>query len=201
MPRLAQEPYTLAGDDHYRRRIWGSPNPLSPHGNAEAYQFWALSALNGALRDVSTVVIRPRLRDAPIILITCLAEAEDPRPSTAQLLEVRKFIAAEARQGLTDVISVMGPKVRETDYRVRVTLFPGPDEATVLDLIRSNLAALVEKQRWLGYDHTRMAVSAACAVTGVRNAEIVSPAVDLLVGADWFVQVTGINVEFAGRTE
>jgi phage-related baseplate assembly protein len=181
--------------------VWRSPNPLSPHGTAEAYQFWALSALNGALRDVSTVVIRPRLADSPIILITCLAEAEDPRPSTAQLLEVRKFIAAEARQGLTDVISVMAPKVRETEYRVRVTLFPGPDQATVLDLIRSNLAALVEKQRWLGYDHTRMAISAACAVTGVRNAEIVAPASDVMVAADWFVKVTGITVEFAGRAE
>ena len=82
-----------------------------------------------------------------------------------------------------------------------MTLFPGPDQTATLALIRSNLEGLIEKQCWLGYDHTRMAVSAACAVTGVRNAEIVSPAQDVLVGADWFVKVTGLNVEFAGRAE
>ena len=56
VPRLADEPYTIAGDDRYRRRIWLSPNVLSPHGTAEAYIFWALTA-DAALRDASAVTI------------------------------------------------------------------------------------------------------------------------------------------------
>ena len=51
VPRLPSE-----SDDRYRRRIWLSPNTLSPHGTAEAYEFWALTALP-ALRDVTAIRI------------------------------------------------------------------------------------------------------------------------------------------------
>ena len=57
-------------DERYRRRIWLSPNTLSAHGTAEAYEFWALTA-EPALRDVTA--IRSVQHDYyPTILITCL---------------------------------------------------------------------------------------------------------------------------------
>jgi phage-related baseplate assembly protein len=75
VPRLDGE-----SDTRYRQRVWLSPNPLSPHGTAEAYQFWALSALP-TVRDVTTIKIRPRLDDNPIILITCMMDGANPLPS------------------------------------------------------------------------------------------------------------------------
>ena len=58
------------GDVRYRRRVWSSPNPLSSHGTAEAYEFWGLTALP-TLRDVRTVKVRPSLADNPVIVVSC----------------------------------------------------------------------------------------------------------------------------------
>lgn len=196
VPRLAGET-----DDRYRRRVWLSVNALSPHGTAEAYQFWALSAINGLLRDVTTLKLRASLEDHPLILITCLLEGPEPKPTQSQLLAIREYVLGEARTGLTDVISVAPPKVREIKYRIRLWLYPGPDAPSVVTLIRQRLEALIVDQYWLGHDHTRMAIHAATAVGGVANAIIDEPATDIATPPDWVVKVTGIELEVVGRTE
>ena len=211
MPRYENETYDDVGDARYRKRIWLSPNPLSPHGPAESYQFWALNAIGGVLRDVSTVKIRPRLEEAPIIVITCMADGADPRPTTAQLLEIRRYIQNEARLAMTDVVSVQAPKIVVAEYKIRVTLFPGPDKLEMAAKLKANLEAMVENQRWLGFDHTRLAISGACAITGVKNIEIISPAADVPAPSDWLVQVKNYDpvsktftvspIEIVGRGE
>lgn len=216
LPRLTSET-----DDHYRRRIWLSVNALSPHGTAEGYTFWALSANEGVLRDASAVKIRPDLADDPIVVVTCLAEGisttavENLLPTTTQvinvqctvnptdteLLAIRSYILDESRLAMTDVVSINKPKIKHTDYHIQVWLYPGPEESTVLAAVTDALVQLVKDQYWLGYDHTRMAISAACAQSGVYNATIVSPSADVLVNPDYIVQVGTITVEYMGRGE
>jgi phage-related baseplate assembly protein len=196
MPRLANE-----SDDHYRKRVWLSVNPLSPHGTAEAYQFWALTALGGALRDVSTIKIRPDLTENPTIVVTCLAAGADPRPTQAQLLEVRRYIVDEHRMAMTDVVSVGPPKVRDIDYYVRLWFFPGPDAKLLMAQIRKSVADLIVKQYWLGYDHTVMALHAACALSGVARAVVVKPEADILIPPDWIGRVNNVTLELVGTTE
>jgi len=199
VPRLPGET-----DDRYRRRIWLAPNALGPHGTAEAYQFWALSAMEGLLRDASAIrkVQGVGSDYDPLILVTALMEDRaNPKPTTAQLLAIRRYIQDEARQGLTDVISVQAPKIRETDYRLRVWFYPGPDVPKLMDSIRTALAALVEAQYWLGQDHTLMAIHAAAALPGVHNAVILEPTADILVEPDWIVKVNNIVLEYAGVTQ
>lgn len=217
LPRLTDET-----DDHYRRRIWLAPNTMSPNGVAESYQFWALTAANGLLRDASAIKIRPDLKDDPIVIVSCLASGietklvpnlfsgnmnrtvtviSNPRPATADLLSIREYVLDETRLAMTDVVSINEPKVKTISYHVKVWLYPGPETATVIDAVTQALIDLVINRYWLGFDHTRMAIAAACSQVGVYNVNIVSPAEDVFVDPDSVVQVTRIEVEYMGRNE
>ena len=205
VPRLPNE-----SDARYRRRVWLSVNPLSPHGTAEAYEFWGLTAIP-ALRDVRTRKIRPSLHDNPIIIVACLADANDPRPSRSDLVYVRAYIQAEHRQAMTDEFRVVAPVVTETDYQIEFTLFPGVNVDSTTADITASLEALIEEQRWLGFDHTRAAIYKAAKVSGVHNVTIIKPEKDLLTGNDGFVRVANYDVptrkftvspiKYAGRAE
>ena len=197
-------------DVRYRRRVWSSPNPLSPHGTAEAYEFWGLTAIP-TLRDVRTVKIRPSLADNPIIVVACLSNANDPRPTQSDLLYVRRYIMDEHRQAMTDDIRVVAPKVLETTYEVQYTLFPGINEDTAKADITTNLEKLIEEQRWLGFDHTRAAIYKATKVSGVHNVAVIKPTADIYAKNDSFVRVANFDVPtgkftaspvtFVGRAE
>jgi phage-related baseplate assembly protein len=193
VPRLEGE-----SDDRYRRRIWLSPNTLSPHGTAEAYEFWALTALP-TLRDVTA--IRAVAHDYyPTILITCLNEPPaEPKPTDEELVRVRAYIQSLSRMGLTDVISVNPPKVREIEYKIAVWLYPGTVQDQTMNQIVSNLANLINDQFWLGHDHSHTAIHAACRLTGVHHVDIELPEEDVFVPLDWVVKVTQVTVRMAGR--
>ena len=193
IPRLPGE-----SDDRYRRRIWLSPNTLSPHGTAEAYEFWALTALP-ELRDVTA--IRSVMHDYyPTILITCLLNDYDqPAPTQEQLIRIRSYIQSLSRQGLTDVISVNPPKVKEVKYRISIWLFPGTVVDQTVAKMRTNLEKLIADQYWLGHDHTHTAIHASCALQGVHHVEITEPVDDVLIPADWVVRVTELTLTLAGR--
>jgi phage-related baseplate assembly protein len=193
VPRLPGE-----SDDRYRRRIWLSPNTLSPHGTAEAYEYWALTALP-ELRDATA--IRSVTHDYyPTILITCLMEPPSPpNPSDEQLVFVRSYIQTLSRMGLTDVISVNQPKVLNINYRVQVWLYPGAAAEQTLTKIKNNLTALVMDQYWLGHDHSLMAINAACNMGGVHHVDVLEPTDDIFVDLDWIVVVNSIEVTLGGR--
>jgi len=195
VPRLEGE-----SDDRYRRRIWLSPNTLSPHGTAEAYEYWALTA-EPDLRDVTA--IRSVMHDYyPTILITCLMNTDytDPKPSQETLVRIRAYIQSLSRQGLTDVISVNPPKVMNTEYKIAVWLYPGTAVEQTLFKIATNIDALILNQYWLGHDHTMTSIHAACAMSGVHHVDIESPEDDVLIPLDWVVKVTNVSIRLAGRT-
>jgi phage-related baseplate assembly protein len=217
VPKLAGE-----DDEHYRRRIWSSVNALSPHGTAQAYEFWALTALNGIMRDATAVKVRAMLIDDPVIVITCIKDAPELTtaalaknwenyvaalktanqiPTAGELIEVRRYIVDERRIGATDVVSVQAPVLRDVNYRIRAWLYPGADQSSVIGKVKASLAALVERQRWLGFDHTLTAIHAAAAETGIHHIEILEPIADVLVNPKQLVRVLGIDVAYAGRTE
>lgn len=197
VPRLPDE-----ADNRYRRRVWLSVNPLSPHGTAESYQYWALTALDGILRDASAIKIRTALEENPVITVSCLSSnPTDPRPTNEQIIAIRSYILDQTRMAMTDVISVKAPKIKQTPYHLRVWLYPGPDKDSVMTNVRANIAALIEAQYWLGFDHTQMAIMAAGAVSGVSDIDILEPAEDIHIEVDWVVRVTEVIIEYAGRRE
>jgi phage-related baseplate assembly protein len=197
VPRLTDEDGNPdEEDDRYRRRIWLSPATLSPHGTEEAYVFWALSA-DRNLRDASATTVEGTGR----VKIAIMATARNPRPTQAQLLAVRAYVHAFSRKGLTDMVSVVPPAVVETRYVIDVWLFPGPDASAILANVRDSLEALVERQAWLGYSHTRMAIGAAVAIAGVQDGQIVEPPASIIVDPISVVYVSEIVLNLRGRRE
>jgi phage-related baseplate assembly protein len=87
------------------------------------------------------------------------------------------------------------------NYKARIWLFPNVSADLALSAIESAVAALIEKQRWLGYDHSRMAFDAALAQTGVHHAIIDEPYQDVIVDDRGFVQVDLVRIVLAGRME
>jgi phage-related baseplate assembly protein len=218
VPRLPGE-----SDDRYRRRIWLSPNVLSPHGTAEHYVFWALTG-DPTLHDASAVTIEGTGK----VFVTIMAESGsvsamawqrthdkttgallhtearpviNPIPTQQQIIDVRAYILAEARRGLTDEIIVYGPKVTHANYKARVWLFPNVSADLAMTKIETAMAALIEKQRWLGYDHSRMAFDAALAQEGVHHAIIDEPFKDVSVDDRGFVNVDLVRLMLAGYAE
>jgi phage-related baseplate assembly protein len=230
VPRLALVPTPLeTNPDHwetdvaYRRRVWLSPNWLSPHGTADAYVAWALTA-DPTLRDASAVTTEGTGK----VYVTILADSGSvsampwehvrdplsgelqytratpeimPTPTIQQILDVLAYLKHDGRRGLTDVINVYGPKVTTINYKARVWLFPGVTETLAFNAIESAVAALIEKQRWLGYDHSKMALDAALAQTGVHHAIIDEPFTDTNVTSRGVVRVNLVTISLAGRAE
>jgi phage-related baseplate assembly protein len=211
-------------DDRYRRRVWLSPNWLSPHGTAEAYVGWALAA-DPTLHDATAVTIEGTGK----VFITLMAESGsvagmtwrrnndvqtglfisttaepviNPTPTLQQIIDVRHYVLEPGRRGLTDEIITYRPKITHTEYKARIWLFPNVSETIAVTAIENAIAALIEKQRWLGYDHSRMAFDAALAQAGVHHAIIDEPFKDVvLADARGFVQVDRIRISMGGRAE
>lgn len=214
VPRIAGE-----SDSVYRRRVWLSSNLLSPHGVFESYIFWALTA-DPTLHDATATTIPGTgninvtimAQGVPTITNPLVVKSGEnfwqvqmpntnPMPSDAQKLAVYNYISSEARKGLTDVVSVMAPKISNTKYRIRIWLFPGFDADITMGQVGISIGKLIEQQRWLGYDHTRMAIDGAVNLPGVYNAVIDEPAKDVIVDANGVVKVTDVQLTFIGRGE
>jgi phage-related baseplate assembly protein len=213
LPRLDDE-----SDEHYRARVWLSPNLLSPNGSYEAYEFWGFTAAPD-LRDVSASAVT----GTPNVTIALLADGDpvvaqllngeweisdfpNPIPSSAQITAVRDYITLYSRKPLTDVVQVVAPTVTEVDYVIRYWLFPGWDEDMVREALFTAFAALVERQRYLGYSYTESAIEAALTLPGVSNIRVISPVNphdpddhDVVVPEKGVVQVNSVELTFMGR--
>jgi phage-related baseplate assembly protein len=178
-------PEDYESDDRYRRRTQLSLNPLSPHGPAGAYMFWALTA-DPLLRDASEMAIEGERSQ---VFVTVLADDPvEPRPNQQRLLAIRAYLLDAYRKAATDVLVVQAPKVVDISYKIQVWFFPPPDRDTLLDKLKANLAELIEEQRWLGFDHTHMAIYAMLRENGVHRAVILEPAADVLVDMDTYIR-------------
>ena len=93
------------------------------------------------------------------------------------------------------------PKIVTCNYKCRIWLFPNVSVELTIDAIEVALGNLIEKQRWLGYDHARMSIDAALAQVGVHHAIIDEPAKDVMVSDREVVQVGFIEVRMVGTME
>jgi phage-related baseplate assembly protein len=127
--------------------------------------------------------------------------APSPLPTDAQCSEVFSYIAADGmgRKGLTDVISVGGPSVITVPYVIRIQLYPGWEQASIMLQLAIALGKLLESQRYLGFSHTRAAIDGALKVSGVFDIFIDSPSVDVIIPATSVVVVPSVSLTYAGR--
>ncbi len=121
-----------------------------------------------------------------------------PTPTLQQIVNVRTYILDEGDAGSPTRSSSSGPKITHVNYKARIWLFPNVSADLALSAIENAVAALIEKQRWLGYDHSRMAFDAALAQAGVHHAVIDEPYQDAVVDDRGIVQVDMVDVSSAG---
>jgi phage-related baseplate assembly protein len=214
-------------DATYRQRVWLSPNILSLSGPGQAtyesYKFWALSAPQFAgqslLRDASCFtkagtgnVYIPIMADvfAPVSTLDPVTKNvyttifnSNPVPSKDQISAVYQYITAPdvARKGLTDVVSVLAPKVINTTINAKVWLYPGVDKPSTMLTTMQSVNQLVASSRWLGADLTMMSLNSALAQSGVYDVNIVSPTADITVDNSGCINVVSSTLTYMGVAE
>ena len=214
MPRLTGET-----DDAYWTRIWLSPNTLTQNGVYENYIFFAFTAAEAAgmpLRDVQALATPGKANVDVVIMAdgTPVTPVQDsttgartftpfpsPTPTDAQVSAVFDYLTAPGmgRKGLTDVVNVRGPKIKDVAYSIRIQLYPGWDQTLSMAQLNQALATLIQNQRYLGYSHTLAAIDAALKVSGVFNVIKDSPSADVIIPTDTVVRVTSVKLDYAGR--
>jgi phage-related baseplate assembly protein len=211
MPRLPGET-----DSAYQTRIWLSPNTLTQNGVYESYVFFSLTAAQIAgtpLRDCQ-VQSTPGLPDVRITIMADGAPVSydaangifspfpSPVPTEAQIVTVMDYVAAVGmgRKGLTDVVTVNGPRIVSVPYIIKVWLYPGWDSVSTMLQLNKALAALIESQRFLGFSHTIAAIEGALKVGGVFNIEVDSPSKDMIIDTNAVIIVPSVSLKFAGHS-
>jgi phage-related baseplate assembly protein len=214
VPRLPSETYDPATasvleitrkDNAYRRRIWLAPNTLAAAGTPESYEYWART-VDGDLADCTVINPRESLPsyagyEPGTVLITMMANGDDPIPSASRIIAVRNFLLREEIKPRTDIPQLVPPSIIEAPYKVRVWSYNNVPRPLVMELTQARLATLIENQRALGHDHMRAAISAAVLTGGVSDIEIIQPAQNVSARPNELVRVPSVSVEFAGVKE
>jgi phage-related baseplate assembly protein len=218
-----QEPDAL-----YKQRVWLAPNILSLSGPGQAvyesYVYWAMTAPMppGELPiKHATQYTKPYTGNVylPILPYQPLSTdwVQNPLnlnqwkltpgavliPTDAQVRAVYGYIVAPymGRMGLTDVLSVLKPKVVNTTIDADIYLFPAVDPDTLMGEIRQAIGALVGALNWLGADLTLLALEGAMAQAGVYNTVIRSPKTDVIAGLDTVVNIQSVTLTYKGVGE
>jgi len=192
-PANGDTPAVMESDARLRRRVQLAPDAYSCAGPADAYVFWALTAVP-SLRDASAV------QDAPgSVVVTIMKTLADPVPTEGQIIDVAATLNAKDVRPLTDAVSVQPPGVQSTTIVAELFLYPGPDASPVLADALARLAALVDANGYIGRDLRLSAIYAALHVAGVQRVNLISPTGDIVVGETGVVKVTSTSVTVAGR--
>jgi len=175
-----------------------APDAFSVAGPETAYKFHALTAAP-SLSDASATSPAPGQ-----VLVSLLSAPEsssggDGTASPAQIAAVE--IALDGTRPLTDQVIVQSGEIIPFSITATLTLFDGPDAATVLAAAQANAAAFVANARRLGRDINRANILAAICVAGVSNVDLASPPADLAIDKTQAGHCTGIALTLAGRGE
>jgi phage-related baseplate assembly protein len=180
-------------DDRYRRRLWLSNNVYNTAGAAEAYLFHAVTAVP-ELRDVSATIERASLASDAIVVITCMVDGPDPRPSLAHLEAVRFTLARPSVAPESEVFAVRACRIIDLKVEARIWTYPGADGADVVKAAETEIAKLIRSQYYLGVDNSAEAFRAALYRPGVQEVELVNPIANVTVDEQSVVRVSGVKI-------
>lgn len=186
-------PEIREGDEDFRRRVQLSLEGHSTAGPSGAYVFWALSA-DPAVKDAVV--------DSPLpgeVLVTVLSRDGDGTADAALLDAVTDALTADDRRPLTDAVTVQAATISSYQVDATLTLYPGPDEAVVLDAVEAAVEAYVESHHRLGHDIMLSGLYAALHQPGVQGVSLASPAADVTLGPSEAAYCTGILIAVGER--
>lgn len=185
-------PPTYESDTRLRARTQLALEGFSTAGPVGAYEFWALSA-DAHVLDVSV--------QSPVpgqVLVTVLDSRGNGTPDAALLAAVLTTLSAEDVRPLTDQVLVQAAEIVPYTITAALTVYPGPDAATVRVAAAAATTAYAASVHRLGYDVTLSGLYAALHQPGVQRVALTAPAADLVLAAHQAGWCTAVTVTLAG---
>lgn len=188
-------PPTWESDESLRRRVQLSFEGFSTAGPSGAYVFHALAA-DARVEDASVVSPNPGE-----VLVSVLSREGDGTAPADLLAAVDAKLNADSIRPLTDQVTVQSATIVPYAIDATITLYPGPDEAVVLQAAIDAAEAYVARNRRIGRDVTLSGIYAALHQEGVQNVELTTPAATIAIADTEAAHCTGITVTVGGRDE
>lgn len=185
----------MESDDALRRRILLAPDSWSIAGPASAYVYHALTAAP-TLSDASATSPAPGE-----VVVAVLSASGDGSASAGQIAAVEAVVNADGVRPLTDLVTVQSAAIVPYTVQAAITLYAGPDSATILAAAQASLTAFVAAARRLGRDVPRSALIAALHVGGVQKVALTQPAADVVCTPLQAPNCTGTVITLAGFDE
>ena len=177
-------------DERFRRRVQLAPEAMSPAGTAGGYIFHAMAA-DVTIRDASAICPSPGVAQ-----IAIMNSGADPIPTSTRLAKVRARLNNRLIKPLTDIVKVQSAEKIGTALIADLTLYPGPDQALVLNDISTALDKVRGRISKLGRDLPRSALFAALNQEGVQGVSLKSPAIDLEASDHQCVVIESATINF-----
>lgn len=179
-------------DDQLRERIKLAPSIFSVAGPDDAYKFHAKSA-NPSIVDVAiTSPVPGEVHISPL-----LAGGLMPTPEILQAV-FDKCNSKKIRP-LTDTVITKAPTVKDYSIEVNLTLLTTAIQASTKAAVEAILEGFKQSRiNRLGLDVVRSKLASLCSIEGVYDAEILSPANNIVALPEEYTNCTGIIVNIIG---
>lgn len=196
-------------DEQLRDRIKLAPNAFSTAGPYKAYEFWAKSA-SPLIIDVSVGNRHYKLGDT----IPAGKSIGDVIPGTVEVFPLVEGLAttpteildavyavlnADRIRPLNDIVFVTSPTAVNTTIEVDLTLYEGAVQSDIVPVVLAALQAFKDgRRKLLGQDVVKNQIINYAMEDGVYNANVTSPATDLIIDETQFANITDIIVNVVG---
>lgn len=179
-------------DDKLRERIELAPSSFSVAGPKDAYKFFAKSA-SSSIADVAvTSPVPGQVNIYPLLNGGAL-------PTEALLDQVYAICNSEKIRPLTDTVVVDSPTVQEYAINVELTVLTNAVNLGIDVQAQAALQAWVDARKSrMGIDVVKARLQSLSMVEGTYNADVVSPASDIVVSEEVYTKCTGITVSIMG---
>lgn len=196
-------------DDQLRDRIKLAPNAFSTAGPYKAYEFWAKSA-SPLIIDVSvtnrhyktgdTIPAGKSIGDVIPGTVEIFPLVEGLAVTPTEILEaVNAVLNADRIRPLNDTVFVSSPEAVNTTIEVDLTLYEGAVQSDIVPIVEAALQSFRDgRRKLLGQDIVVNQIIKLSIVDGVYDAEVTSPATDLIISETEFANITDIIVNVTG---
>jgi phage-related baseplate assembly protein len=181
-------------DDKLRERIKLAPASFSVAGPTDAYKFFAKSAHTS----IADVAVKEHTPEAGDVSVYPLCEG-GVMPSAEIIAAVQAILSAEKIRPVNDTVYVLEPTTEDYAIVVDLTLLTTAISATTQSRVNEILNDYKEvRKNRLGLDVVIAKITSLCMIEGVYNANVTSPAVNIVADKEVYTRCTGITVNIIG---
>jgi phage-related baseplate assembly protein len=183
-------------DDELRERIKLAPATFSVAGPYDAYKFHAKSA-NPSIVDVAVIGPDEGTPPGEVHIFPLLGNGQMPTPEIIQA--VYDKCNSKKIRPLTDTVFAGAPTTTDYQIEVNLTLLTTAVQATTKTAVEEILNGYKEaRKNRLGLDVVRSKISSLSSIAGVYDAEVISPAANIVAAPEEYTNCTAITVNIIG---